>query len=60
MLADENRDITTHKCPECGTHKVRRANRKGTLDRVFSALNIYPYRCWECPLQNRFYSFGRK
>jgi predicted RNA-binding Zn-ribbon protein involved in translation (DUF1610 family) len=60
MLADENRAMTTHKCPECGTNKVRRANRCGTLDRVLSYLNIYPYRCRECLSRKRFYSFGRR
>jgi hypothetical protein len=61
MLERENRDnISTHKCPECGTHKVRRSNRYGMLDRVLSVVNVYPYRCCECPSQKRFYSFGRR
>jgi ssDNA-binding Zn-finger/Zn-ribbon topoisomerase 1 len=60
MLAREHRAITTHKCPKCGTHKVRRANRYGTLDRVLSFVNIYPYRCCQCLSQKRFYSFGRR
>jgi predicted RNA-binding Zn-ribbon protein involved in translation (DUF1610 family) len=60
MLVPENRDLTTHKCPECGTQKVRRANRYGRLDSVLSYINIYPYRCRECPAQTRFYNFGRR
>jgi predicted RNA-binding Zn-ribbon protein involved in translation (DUF1610 family) len=60
MLVHENRATTTHKCPKCGTNKVRRANRHGAIDRFFAYINIYPYRCRECPTRNRFYNFGRK
>jgi ssDNA-binding Zn-finger/Zn-ribbon topoisomerase 1 len=59
MLAND-RSVTTHKCPECDSHKTRRANRNGKVDSILSFINVYPYRCRECPTKNnRFYNFGR-
>ncbi len=58
LLNDQS--VTTHKCPECNHHNVRRANRNGKLDQIRSLINLYPYRCRECPpKKNRFYNFGR-
>jgi hypothetical protein len=60
MRRNEDRAMTTHKCPECGTHKVCRASRHGTLERVLAIVNVYPYRCRQCPSRKRFYNFGRR
>jgi hypothetical protein len=49
----------THKCPSCGGNKVRRTTRIGGLDQILSLVNVYPYRCRQCPPPNRFHKFGR-
>lgn len=35
-------------CPVCGSTLVRRSCRKGLLDRLFSMLTLYPFRCRQC------------
>jgi ssDNA-binding Zn-finger/Zn-ribbon topoisomerase 1 len=51
---------TALKCPRCGTHNIRRTNRhRGWIDRLLTWINIYPYRCLDCPDRKRFYRFGR-
>jgi hypothetical protein len=44
--------MTTLRCPRCGGTDVRRARRHGALERLLSALYIYPFRCQHC--QRRF------
>jgi hypothetical protein len=44
--------MTTLRCPRCGGTEVRRARRHGALERLLSALYIYPFRCQHC--QRRF------
>ena len=35
-------------CPECGGTEVRRSRRRNLLERVWSWLGIWPYRCFNC------------
>jgi hypothetical protein len=35
-------------CPECGGTDVRRSRRRNLLERVWSWLGIWPYRCFQC------------
>jgi ssDNA-binding Zn-finger/Zn-ribbon topoisomerase 1 len=58
-ILTNNRSKTTYTCPKCDTQKVGRAHRFGRLDGFISLLNIYPYRCRQCPCKVRFYRFGR-
>jgi hypothetical protein len=45
-----------HECPGCQSRRVRRAKRKGFLERtLYRALIIWPYRCQDCDL--RFLDF---
>lgn len=46
-------------CPKCDSQKVGRAHRVGSLDRLLSIFNIYPYRCRQFPCKFRFYQRGR-
>ena len=36
------------RCRRCGSDQVRRASRKGLLERLLSAGYIYPFRCLVC------------
>jgi hypothetical protein len=61
MILKERAIAADCKCPKCGTNDIRRTNRNsGPKDRFLSWLNIYPYRCRECPSKTRFYRFGRR
>lgn len=35
-------------CPECGGTDVRRCRRRNLLEKVWSWLGIWPYRCFVC------------
>jgi DNA-directed RNA polymerase subunit RPC12/RpoP len=35
------------QCPTCGSQAARRSKRNG-LERLFSALDYFPYRCRKC------------
>lgn len=35
-------------CPRCGKDFVRRTVRRGTRERLLSAIYVYPYRCQLC------------
>jgi predicted RNA-binding Zn-ribbon protein involved in translation (DUF1610 family) len=55
-----NRAVSTHKCPVCGSYQVRRAHRAGGLERIISLVNLYPYHCLQCPSDTRFHRFGKR
>jgi hypothetical protein len=45
-------------CPQCGKDFVRRAHRKGVLERILSAVYCYPYRCQLCTHRFRAFEWG--
>ena len=36
------------RCPKCGRHVVQRAHRSGVVERLLSAVYVYPFRCQLC------------
>ncbi len=36
------------RCPKCGRHIVQRVHRIGVVERVLSAVYVYPFRCQLC------------
>jgi predicted RNA-binding Zn-ribbon protein involved in translation (DUF1610 family) len=52
--------VAIRKCPKCGSQDVTRSQRVGLLDRTFSLLNNYPYRCHSHDCGIRFRAFGQK
>ena len=47
--------MRTSSCPKCGTLKTKLAPRRVVVDRLLSALTIYPVRCQLCA--HRFTTF---
>lgn len=46
-------------CPSCRRPKVRPAHRATVVDRVMTAIHLFPFRCQAC--LKRFYAFdGRR
>ena len=43
------------RCPKCHSEVVRRSRRSGILERLLSALYLYPFRCERC--DHRFTAF---
>ena len=46
------------RCRRCGSDQVRRASRKGLLERLLSAGYIYPFRCLVCAHRFRTLRWG--
>ncbi len=45
-----------HECPTCGSHSVRRSERRGIVEKfLYRLLLIWPYRCLEC--DGRFFDY---
>ena len=36
------------RCPKCGRHVVRRAHRTGVVERLLSAVYVFPFHCQLC------------
>lgn len=47
------------QCPRCGSDRVRRANRRGISECLFSLVYLYPFRCQACRHRFRRFSFER-
>lgn len=48
------------RCPRCGRHIVRRSHRLGVVERLLSALYVYPFRCQLCGRRFRALQWGRR
>jgi ribosomal protein L37AE/L43A len=41
--------LTSRVCPSCHSLHIRRAHKKGLLEKILAGLTgIHPYRCEEC------------
>jgi transposase-like protein len=44
--------ITTYRCPRCGSYDTRKSIRRGIFDSFVRMFDYQPFRCRSC--QNRF------
>lgn len=47
-------------CPNCGTPFVRATSREGSVERLLSCINIFPFRCQLCTNQFRAFWSGAR
>jgi hypothetical protein len=47
-------------CPNCGTPFVRATSREGAVERLFSRINVFPFRCQLCTNQFRAFWSGAR
>jgi hypothetical protein len=50
---------TPLRCPGCTSTAVRRSHRRG-IERFFSVLALYPFRCEECGIRFKRLAFETK
>ena len=48
------------RCHHCGRRRARRCHRVGALERVLSAVYVYPFRCQVCGRRFRALAWGRR
>lgn len=48
------------RCPKCGRHIVRRSHRIGVVERLLSAVYVYPFRCQLCGRRFRALQRGKR
>jgi hypothetical protein len=48
------------RCPKCGRHIVRRSHRLGVVERLLSAVYVYPFRCQFCGRRFRALQWGKR
>jgi hypothetical protein len=47
------------RCPRCGRTTVRRSARQG-LERLWSLLTLYPFRCEACNARFKAFALGKR
>src|SRR2546426_7590686 len=48
------------RCHHCGHRRARRCHRVGALERVLSAVYVYPFRCQVCGRRFRALAWGKR
>src|SRR5437867_1102326 len=54
------RPMSDPRCHHCGRRRARRCHRVGALERVLSAVYVYPFRCQVCGRRFRALAWGKR